>query len=104
MLLSCPASPMFTGARTACAHAAGAPNMDSALPDRNAEIRSATRTAQRALGLGRARGMVPHAISGPECRQEILLFFRTLSEHLADQEERPRHTNYGGAPAGERHH
>jgi hypothetical protein len=48
--------------------------------------------------------MVPHAISGPERRQEILLFFRKLSEKLADQEERPRHTNYGGALAGKRHH
>jgi hypothetical protein len=48
--------------------------------------------------------MVLHAISGPECRQEILLFFRKLSEKLADQEERSRHTNYGGALTGKRHH
>src|SRR5262245_22197221 len=97
---------MITGPR-ACPHAAGDPDRSIATTHTSTRTRGpadtgTTRPLSRVapgLGVSRARrsGMVSHAISGPERRQEILLFFRKLSENIADEEERARHTNYGGA-------
>src|SRR5262245_32041717 len=85
MLLSCPPSLMITGPRS-CPHAAVAADRSSVIPDRSAATAIADRAhrplAPEADGLGPGwaggSGMVPHAISGPERRQEILLFFRKL--------------------------
>src|SRR5262245_17846406 len=94
MLLSCPPSLMITGPLS-CPHAVVPMDRSSAIPDRNTR-RAIADGAHRPLGPGAdglgpggtgSSGMVPHAISGPERHQEILLFFRKLSENVADQEQ-----------------